>query len=238
MKKVIRFLRSLFWKQEKQTLNSGLEQAPPTNTSSSEHSKTESIELMKKNFNYKFAIIVGHSKDAKGAKAVAPLNLQEYDYNSEVAKVMYVFAREKSIDARVFYRDGIGRQGVADAVNRWGPDIAIELHFNSATESERGTLTLYDAQPADNKDFAEIAQRYVCNVFKRVGKQDRGAKLLKKGDRGHYNLESIKCTSILTEPFFGSNKADSHLGWANSTNYAKCLVAATIEFLNKKEGEK
>jgi N-acetylmuramoyl-L-alanine amidase len=195
----------------------------------------ESIELMKKGYHYKFAIVVGHEKTQKGAKAGPPLNVHEYDFNKEIAQLMYVFAREKSMDARVFYRDGIGIGGVGDAVNRWGADVAIELHFNSATESARGTVTLYDANPADNKEYATVIQRYMCELFKRTGKTNRGIKLLESCDRGHYNTASIKCISVLVEPFFGSNKDDCQLMWSNATGYARCLVAGTIEFLNDKE---
>lgn len=238
MQSVGKFLRSLFSKQENQASNSASGPTKPINTPSLERSKTESIELMKKGFHYKFAIIVGHEAKAKGAKAVQPLGSYEYDFNKEIAQIMYVFAREKSMDARIFYRDGIGVGGVGKAVERWGADVAIELHFNSAGVSARGTETLYDAEPKDNKEFAEIIQRWMCEVFKREGKQNRGIKLLKDGDRGHYNLKVVKCVSVLVEPFFGSNKEDSHLGWSNATGYARSLVAGVVEFLNKKEGEK
>lgn len=190
---------------------------------------------MRKEFHYKLAIIVGHEAAAKGAKSVGPLNTYEYDFNKSVAQLVYVFAREKSIDARIFYRDGLGIGGVGKAVTEWGAGIAIELHFNSADQSARGTETLYDSEPPMNKEFATVIQRHICGVFKRTGKQDRGIKLLEAGDRGHYNLKVVKCVSVLVEPFFGSNKQDTELAWANSTGYAKCLVAATIEFINNKE---
>ena len=193
---------------------------------------------MKKGFTYKLAIIVGHEQSAKGAKAGSPLNSLEYDFNKDIAQFMYVLAREKSMDARVFLRDGIGIGGVGKAVTEWGATIAIELHFNSATEAAYGTETLYDAQPSTNKELAEIIQRSMCELFKRTGKGNRGIKLLGDGDRGHYNLAVIKCTSVLVEPFFGSNKADCHLAWSNATGYAKCLVAGIIEYLNNKEKQK
>jgi N-acetylmuramoyl-L-alanine amidase len=183
----------------------------------------------------KLAIIVGHEKKKDGASAMAPLSTTEYPFNKQVAEFMYVYARELQLDCQIFFRDGVGVSGAADAVHRWGADVCIELHFNSASPSAYGTETLHDAEPSTNAEFAAIVQKHMCEVLKRSGKGNRGVKFLKSGDRGHYNLLAVKCTSCLVEPFFGSNKEDCKLMWANVTGYSRSLVNAVVEFLNKGE---
>ena len=209
----------------------------PSNTSSSpQQETTDSIKLISGGYVKKFAIIVGHEKLKDGASAGAPLNTSEYPFNKQVAEFMYQYAREKGLDCKIFFRDKIGMSGAAKNVNDWKADCCIELHFNStSSESVSGTETLYDIGPSDNAEFAEIVQRKMCELFKRKGKSNRGARLLEAGDRGHYNLLAVKVTSCLVEPFFASNKSDRELMWANVTGYSRCLVDAVIEFLNKKE---
>jgi N-acetylmuramoyl-L-alanine amidase len=148
---------------------------------------------------------------------------------------MYVYARELQLDCKIVFRDGIGIDGAAKIVNDWKADCCIELHFNSASPSAYGTETLFDSEPAQSQEFAEIVHRHICELLKRTGKGDRKAKLLKSGDRGHYNLHLVKVPSCLTEPFFGSNKTDCELMWKNVTGYSRCMVNAAVEWLNKRE---
>lgn len=235
MEKVKRFLKSLFSKQESTTSNSASAPVQNTNTSSSEPSTTASIKLKQGGYVKKLAIIVGHEKKKDGATALAPLSTSEWPFNKQVAEFMYQYARELQLDCQIFFRDGIGIEGAAKKVNDWKADVCIELHFNSASPSAYGTETLHDAEPATNAEFAAIVQRHMCEVLKRTGKGNRGVKFLKSGDRGHYNLHLVKCTSCLVEPFFGSNKEDCKLMWANVTGYSRSLVNAVVEFLNKGE---
>jgi len=193
---------------------------------------------MKLDSTYKLAIVVGHEKLAKGAKLGAPLNTNEYDFNKGIAQLTYVFARDKSIDARIFYRDGIGIRGVGKAVTEWKADACIELHCNSATPAAYGTETLYDLDPPNSKKLAEHVQAAMCGVFKRQGKGDRGIKLLKEGDRGHYNLLGYKCAAVLVEPFFGSSLSDCKIAWGVASGYSRCLVTSVIAYFNQLEGEK
>lgn len=194
-----------------------------------------STRLIKGNFVKKLAIIVGHEKKKDGATAMAPLSTSEYPFNKQVAEFMYVYAREKEIDCKIVFRDGVGIEGAAKVVNDWKADCCIELHFNSASPSAYGTETLHDSDPPESKEFAEIVHRHICELLKRSGKGDRKVKPLKSGDRGHYNLHLVKVPSCLTEPFFGSNKEDCKLMWANVTGYSRSLVNAVVEFLNKGE---
>lgn len=237
--KVTMWLKSLSSKSQKTQSNSDSGQTNQSNTSSSEPLKkdfTEMAAMVEKKYGYlpKFAFIVGHEAARPGASSVAPLRMSEYPYNKEVSQLCYIFSREMGFDARVFFRDKIGIEGASKNVNEWGATCAIELHFNSATPAAYGTECLYDSQPSDSKEFAEFVQRRVCEVFKRTGKGNRGAKFLKSGDRGHYNLLLYKVPATIVEPFFGSNTKDCELAWSSVTNYAKSLVNACVDFVDWK----
>lgn len=180
----------------------------------------------------RLAIIVGHSKASPGAYGCAPLSSYEYDWNSAVAQEMYRFAKENGLDAAIFHRDRISIESVANFVNKWEADAAIELHFNAANTKATGTETLHD----DSKELAEIVQSEMCSLFSRQGKQNRGVKLLTDGDRGNRSLKAIKVPAVIVEPAFGDNKDDALLLVQNQVKYAHCLVMAVIEFLKKREG--
>lgn len=183
----------------------------------------------------KLAIVVGHMKAAKGANSVAPLRMFEYDYNNEIAQLMFRAAKAEGIEVVIFHRDGVGVAGIGKAVDNWisKTDIgcSIELHFNAANRLARGSEVLYDSDPAGGKDLAEIALAEVYKVFKREGKQRRGVKLLEAGDRGHYNLQVIHRPAILVEPAFGDNAEDAKLLADLKQPYAEALVRAAVLFM-------
>jgi N-acetylmuramoyl-L-alanine amidase len=183
----------------------------------------------------KLAVIVGHSKQGKGAKAVAPLRQFEYDYNNEIAQLMFRSAMSQGLEVAIFHRDDIGVSGVGKAVDNWiaKTDIgcSIELHFNAANGIARGTEILYDADPAGGKDFADICIGELYRCFKREGKQQRGVKLLSPGDRGHYNLQVVHRPAILVEPAFGDNAEDARMLADYKQPYADALVRSAILYM-------
>lgn len=222
------FLKSLLSKSHEAKSSLPLEEKPASNTE---------LYKAKKWKGHKFAIIVGHEKVSPGAYAKSPLNVYEYEFNKGVASIMVKEAAAFGLDCKVFFRDGIGISGVAAAVNKWNPDCCLELHFNSATPAAIGTETLYDDFPESNKAFAALVQKNMCAALKRTGKANRGIKKLVSGDRGHYNLASVKVTGCLVEPFFGSNEKDCQLMKDSVNRYARSLVDAVLEFLHSKEGK-
>jgi len=181
----------------------------------------------------RLAIIVGHEARAKGATAVAPLSMSEYDYNSLVAEDMEAYAHEVGLLPKIFYRDGLGRDGVGEAASTWANGAfrsrCIELHFNAATPHATGTETLYDTREPGNKAFAETVQKFMVDLFKAP---DRGAKQIDSG-RGSANLKAVTVTGCLVEPLFGSNTKDAQKLLLKRVDYAKCLVHAVIADINK-----
>ncbi len=80
------------------------------------------------------AIVVGHTKTAPGASAVAPISDSEYPWNSDRATRMVNHVSSLGdATAQVFFRDEGGIVGAYKRAKAWGADAAIELHFNAAS---------------------------------------------------------------------------------------------------------
>jgi N-acetylmuramoyl-L-alanine amidase len=178
----------------------------------------------------KLAIIVGHLKVAKGARAVAPLSCYEYDYNDVVAELMYKHAKDRGIDCYVYRKDGTTAEYVGQLIDKWNADLCIELHFNAANGSARGTEVLVDEDPGESFHYAAVIQKQLCELFSRDKRGNRGVKVVEAGDRGHRNLKTVKCVSCLVEPAFGDNEDDARLLKMLQNQYAMTLVDASMEY--------
>jgi N-acetylmuramoyl-L-alanine amidase len=189
----------------------------------------------------RLAIIVGHTFDRPGAMGIFPLNQREYNWNLDISNVVYRYAREAGITARVFLRNERTLEKTYAEVNefcKYQNACAIELHFNASDGRGRGTETLWDDDPADGLEFARIIHDDVCDVFRRKNKLDRGLKkLTKPEERGYVNLKLMKAPGCIVEPFFGDNADDALLGHAKGWEYAKALVTASYKFMIQKEYE-
>lgn len=187
----------------------------------------------------KFAIVVGHTQKRPGAKGVAPLNKSEYQYNSELAQVIYRLAREDGIDAKVFTRDKIGLRGAYKQVNSWitEDDIGccVELHFNAFNGKAKGTETLFDTDPQDSIELSRFVHNEIIDVLGRKGKEDRGLKKVIDGDRGGYNLKLCEVPGCIIEPFFGDNIEDACLGNEMMFEIAAAIVNGIKEYFKQYE---
>lgn len=180
----------------------------------------------------RLAIIVGHEAKAQGAVAVAPLSMSEYAYNTLVAEDMFVYAPQIGIEAKIFFRDCLGINGVGKAASTWSAGASrsrcIELHFNAATPSASGTETLYDTRESGNKVFAETVQKLMVDLFR---SPDRKTKEVDSG-RGSSNLKAVTAIGCLVEPLFGTNKSDATKLLTMRTQYAQTLVKAVMASFN------
>jgi N-acetylmuramoyl-L-alanine amidase len=179
----------------------------------------------------RLAIVVGHDSRAQGAASVAPLSMSEYRYNVLVAAQMVAMSSTMSVESKIFLRDGIGLIKCYKQVETWKPDAVIELHFNSCNAPNvLGTETLV-GEDDDSCLFGQFIHASVCHVFGRRqdDKTDRGLKTIANtpGERAWYNVNSLPMIpNVLTEPFFGSNKADAKRGLDLMKPYADALVRA------------
>jgi N-acetylmuramoyl-L-alanine amidase len=181
----------------------------------------------------KFAIVVGHTAEAPGAHAIAPLNMYEYEYNKGLADLLSAALMDLSILSKTFLRDNVGILGAYREVNEYEPIGVVELHFNAANGQAWGTETLFVPKDQQSGHLAHIMQSYICGAFNRRGLQDRGWQVVTSDDRGHINLIQAKCPSILTEPFFGDNAIDATLGYTQKNELALSMAQAISIFIKQ-----
>lgn len=182
-------------------------------------------------------VVVGHTK--KDGGATFALGGSEYQYNTQVAKLMTEYAKQvyPNLQVATIFRDGIGIAGAYRKIKelflgRKDPDVAIELHFNAANRKAVGTETLSTTEALD-KAYSAIVQAHMCRTFGRSG-MSRGVKVLKSGDRGAGNIYSLPgFANCLVEPFFGDNPSEAALAKQKQEAYARCLVDASMEYLTK-----
>ncbi len=178
---------------------------------------------------FKLGIVIGHTAAKGGAKGI---NLSvEYHYNSEVAKDMenyaagtYGSSSTHPLETKLFFRDLVGVPGAYRAADEWRANATVELHYNAATPTARGTETLSSGSAASLK-FAKLVQGELCSLLNRNG-DSRGVKIRnrQKQDRGWLSLVSGAAPAIITEPAFGSNAADAALLRAKKFEIGRKIV--------------
>ncbi len=178
----------------------------------------------------KLALVVGHTIEAPGAKAVVPLNQHEYYFNKAVAEKAALYAKTQGVECRIFLRDAGGLKGAYLQLNRWKPHASVELHFNAANQKATGTCTLYGKSNPRNPALASALQKAIVTLFQRDKKGDRGTKLLTAVDRGYANVHYAECPSVLIEPFFGDVKSDAILGLEKQDELAVIIIQCLINF--------
>ncbi len=153
----------------------------------------------------KVAIVVGHTKLRPGA--CSPYGIPcENKFNSIVAEHL------KDI-ADIFYYDSYnwGYTSMvkrnAAKINKGNYELVIELHYNAASIQANGCETLYYYKNKVGKQLALKASQLISEEF---NVKNRGAKaLVNEKDRGFAAVYYPNPTTILLEPFFGSNPEDA-----------------------------
>jgi N-acetylmuramoyl-L-alanine amidase len=158
----------------------------------------------------KVAIIVGHEASRKGARLYS--GEYEYDYNSRIAKKLLA-AYRGPYALKVFHRDHIGMNGVAQQASVWGAEISLELHLNaSGIPAARGCEMLVIDKHKTSEDKAIKMMKLLSDTMGVKLRNNNGLKKLKAGDRGYKNLEVCKNAGIpivlLIEPFFCDFETD------------------------------
>lgn len=180
----------------------------------------------------KVAVIVGHTKNSPGATNYK--DDSEYPFNSRIAAKVQNIMRSKyanEIEFKVFYRDGIGRKGVAEQVSEWGADVCLELHYNSYKKIAYGCEILIagDYNLKMNFRAADIFTDVLAEEFGLRERAEDGVKVLRRGDRGYQNLDYINDhrvvqITLLIEPCFANIKtAESAAIFENEDKYARVI---------------
>jgi N-acetylmuramoyl-L-alanine amidase len=161
----------------------------------------------------RLAVIVGHNATSPGASALAPIGRSEFAFNSVVAERMVAEASHYNILARTFFRKAQGgyQKEIARVyaeVADWSPNCAVELHFNSANPTGKGTEMLCrPGRPRARSLASHVAQEVDATLGFGLRHQGTGVKIAGPTDRGGASLHALPdVPTILTEPFFGSNE--------------------------------
>lgn len=179
----------------------------------------------------KLALVVGHTRRRPGALSVSPMSSTEYSWNSDLAKRIEAAATHTDIEVRIFYRDNIGIAGAYRQLASWGASSAVELHFNAYNGRVAGTETLYGTACAQSKQWAEIVQNKMVDLYQRTGRTNRGLKACPPYNRGARSVNALShIPTCLIEPVFGDNSAEARLAEQLKDNLARELLAAFIAY--------
>lgn len=166
----------------------------------------------------KVAIVVGHTRLRKGACGISlPC---EFDFNSKVAEQLRDVADIYYYDSYNYgYKSMVKRN--AKKLNKKDYKLVIELHYNAASPLANGCEVFYYFSNRVGKSLAEKFSHQLSRAF---GIKNRGAKaMINKGQRGFWALFYPKATTLLLEPFFGSNRYDASVFRGKETEYAQFI---------------
>lgn len=172
----------------------------------------------------KIGVVVGHERIAPGAQFCEPYRgVYEYDYNSEVAHLMFEHAHSKNVDLEIFFRDGVGISGAYKAARAANCDVVIELHCNAYDGHVYGTETLCSSND-DDKRLATAIQNALVSLFGRSGRGDRGVKITDSGRGAESCVSFPGKANVLVEPGFCDNPQDAKALMSAKRAYAAMLV--------------
>lgn len=177
----------------------------------------------------KKAFIIGHHLYSQGAFSTE-LGESEYYFNSKVGEFL------KKMGNDIFYHNGLKGsyrkrcKEMAEKIKKY--DVAFELHYNFFNlTSANGTEAIY----WNNNELGKIlAQKFINNVSLEFNTRKRtvltayvekiveGIKV-QEYHRGYWMLYYPAPTTIILEPFFGSNKQDVEKFKQNHEKYAELL---------------
>lgn len=166
----------------------------------------------------KIAIVVGHTKLRPGAKGIRIPS--EFDFNSRVAENLSDIADIYYYDSyNLGYKSMVKRNALK--MNRKNYDLVLELHYNAATPQANGCEVFYYFNNKEGKNLATYFSRKISQVFEM---RDRGAKaMVNKNQRGFWALFYPKATTLLLEPFFGSNSYDAEKFRGKECKYSELI---------------
>lgn len=146
------------------------------------------------------AISIGHHPYAKGASYE---KRNEYD----IAKVWASHLTNMLGDKAMLVPTGTLKEKVMFINNMDNVNVAVEIHFNSAVNSDgenigKGSETLYYPHSKEGRQLAETLQESLSRVFP----PNRGAKegwyQMNKSKGADYFLSRTKCVAVIVEPDF------------------------------------
>ena len=182
----------------------------------------------------KIALSIAHSMYKVGAKFNS---INEYHWSVSVSLSLKELLKKNSFEVTIFDKSVL-MQNAKDyskaynenikLINKWKPDITLEIHLNAADYS-----TLQDKPIPDSfanygeylyfgksKIFAEKIEAEFKNSFEKIRQQIRP---LKKGDNGYTFVKDVNGCCVLAEPFFINNKKHFEVLSSKQDEVVRCF---------------
>lgn len=169
-------------------------------------------------------IDVGHDVNDRGA-ASSCFNHTEWEFNNELAGMVAGFLMGYGFNPIIVYRKSYGE--LPEQINDTKAALTISLHCNAFNGEVSGTETLYYGASSKSQAAARSVQNEVVSV---LGLPNRGAKGLKKGDRGYSLLLATEMPHILVEPFFIDNDKDLQTGQRYKRDLARAYAKGIFNY--------
>lgn len=150
------------------------------------------------------AVVIGHNSRSKGAYS-SVLGQSEYDYYSDIAQIMQTLDNKLDIYVRKPAENYVSEMSkVIRSINLHHYDFVIELHFNSASNSNaQGCEVLVHKNSVKGK---KLANAFLDALTKEYDVKRRGLIYIEgSNQRGGYGISKTNCPYILIEPFFANN---------------------------------
>ena len=182
----------------------------------------------------KIAISAGHFPARPGA--VATINngmvYVEHELAKKVVTALKTELERLNLELDVQEFSGTLQQKV-DTINRWGADIALEVHFNDSLDPNvKGTETLYYSGSTYGKAIAEVIQKHIVNTLETVS---RGAKIgWYRGEVGKplYFLKNTRMPAIISEIcFLNLEDIEKVVGVPEKRNWAEIVAKGLAQGL-------
>jgi N-acetylmuramoyl-L-alanine amidase len=179
----------------------------------------------------KIAIAIGHNKNT-GARAID--GTDEWTTRKEVAEHLQDLLELRGIDSKIFVRNGRVSYGSAMRehgrnIDKYGADLAIELHFNAAIPAAHGTEFIVCSE-SGVKVARSLAKSWK-EFYPDMTLRHDGGVLLRKNGRGVGFCKAPSAPAIIYEPFFSSNSAEWFKFKDNYKKEAEALCAGIVDYL-------
>ncbi|MGL5315285.1 MAG: N-acetylmuramoyl-L-alanine amidase [Peptostreptococcaceae bacterium] len=169
-------------------------------------------------------IVSGHDFEKTGC-VNTKLNVNEYKIVQRIINRVMDLENFKDVDL-VYKARNASLNELPKEINKWNPDLAIEVHLNAANGSAQGSETLVWHTSKKGAEYGELFSKVASE---KTGYRNRGILKVKDKENGCVFLKGTSCPAILIEPFFlDSIKDNAELDKAIE-NSAKAI----IEFLAK-----
>lgn len=167
------------------------------------------------------AIIIGHRERSQGAYSPT-LNKTEFQFNKKVALFLEDIADIYERPNIPFVSEAFRIKELVKEVNKKSYRLVISLHFNSfENDIAHGATALYYITNSKGKHIATEFVKIMADDFG-IKKRDL-IPISNKNQRGGTLITGLHATSILVEPFFGSNEEDALKFKDQEEKYAQLL---------------